>query len=66
MQYFNAMTMKEQLVKLIMNRIYTRRAFAEGLADEIIKLFESEVKHSVDSDSDSIIKSNILHEKKHN
>jgi hypothetical protein len=33
--------MKEELIILIMDRIYTRRIYAEALAEDIIKLFES-------------------------
>ena len=30
---------REELIKLIMKRIYTRRIYAEGLADDILRLF---------------------------
>lgn len=30
---------REELIKLIMQRIYTRRIYAEELADEILRLF---------------------------
>lgn len=30
---------KEELIKLIMKRIYTRRIYAERLADDILRLF---------------------------
>ncbi|MDD4437948.1 MAG: hypothetical protein PHS04_07950 [Tissierellia bacterium] len=31
---------REELIKLIMKRIYTRRIYAEGLADDILRLFD--------------------------
>ena len=30
---------REELIKLIIKRIYTRRIYAEGLADDILRLF---------------------------
>ena len=30
---------REELIKLIMKRIHTRRIYAEGLADDILRLF---------------------------
>ena len=30
---------REELIKLIMKRIYTRRIYAEALADDILRLF---------------------------
>jgi len=30
---------REELIKLIMERIYTRRIYAEGLADDILHFF---------------------------
>ena len=35
---------REELIKLIMERIYTRRIYAEKLADDILRLFS--VRHS--------------------
>ena len=35
---------REELIKLIMERIYTRRIYAEKLADDILRL--SSVRHS--------------------
>lgn len=38
---------KEELIKLIMERIYTRRIYAEELADDILRSFNTLAKHEI-------------------